>query len=342
MADVAADKKGGDRVQTADELNSLRTLILAPEQQEITELKERLDDPQIRAEELSRIIAEAIVIRAGRDRKLATALLPTIEEVIRDSVKRDPKFLADTIFPIIGPAIRRSIAESLRAMVQSMSDTLEHTFSWRGIQWRIESFRTGRSFAETVLMHTLVYRMEQLFLIHKETGLVLQHVAAESIDLKDADMVSAMLTAIQDFVNDSFSAKEDSSLQNLNMGELTIWIEQGPRTLLASVIRGNPPAELKTVLKEILENIEFEYNPALEDFKGDAAPFDLCKPDLTFCLTQAQKTDSRSNKATDAPAKIREKKQKTRKGQENIVLFIYIAAALCIIIIIVGFILSMQ
>ena len=340
MADSAADEKGRDGMHTSDELNSLRTLILAPEQLEITELKERLNDPAIRAEELSRVIAEAIVIRAATDRKLATALLPTIEEVLRDSVKRDPRFLADTIFPIIGPAIRRSIAESLRAMVQSMSDTLEHTFSWRGIQWRIESFRTGKSFAEIVLLHTLVYRMEQLFLIHKETGLVLQHVAAESIDMKDADMVSAMLTAIQDFVNDSFSAREDSSLQNLNMGELTIWIEQGPRTVLASVIRGNPPSELRTILKEILENIEFEYNSALDGFRGDAAPFEPCRPDLVYCLTQAQKTDGRTSREIAVPVKVKGKKQGKEKGNE--VLFIYIAAALCIIIVIIGFILSIQ
>jgi len=336
MSDNPSGNTGGEKMHNPDELNSLRTLILAPEQLEINELKERLNDPEIRAEELSRIIAEAIVIRASKDRKLATALLPTIEEVIRDSVKRDPKFLADAIFPIIGPAIRRSIAESLRAMVESMNNTLEHTFSWRGIKWRIESFRTGKPFAEIVLMHTLVYRMEQIFLIHKETGLVLQHVAAESVDSKDADMVSAMLTAIQDFVNDSFSAKEDSSLQNLSMGELIIWVEQGPRTVLASVIRGSPPRELKTLLKELLENIEFEYNSALNVFKGDAASFDPCKPDLQYCLTQAQKTDDKRDRTTAVPTKTKE----PLKKKENPVLFIYIAAAVCIVIIVIGYILS--
>jgi OOP family OmpA-OmpF porin len=338
MADVSADNRAVDSVHTPDELNSLRRLILAPEQIEISELKARMNNPAIRAEELSSIIAEAIVIRASRDRKLATALLPTIEEVIRDSVKRDPKFLADSIFPIIGPAIRRSIAESLRAMVESINNSLEHTFSWRGIKWRIESVRTGRPFAEIVLMHTLVYRMEQLFLIHRETGLVLQHIAAESIDLKDADMVSAMLTAIQDFVHDSFSAGEDSSLHNLNMGELTVWIEQGPRTILASVIRGNPPQELRNALKELLENIEFEYNTALNTYQGDAAQFEPCKPDLQFCLNSAQKTDRKSDRAIAVPVKKQDKKNK----KENIALFIYIAAALCILIIVAGFILSVR
>jgi OOP family OmpA-OmpF porin len=255
-----------NKMSDKGELAQLRTLMLAPEQSEINELKQRLNDPKIRAEELSRVVAEAIVMRTATDQRLATALLPTIEIVLRDVVKKDPKFLAETMFPIIGLAIRKAIAEALRSMVQSMNRTLEYAFSWHGILWRIESIRTGKPFAEIILLHTLIYRVEQLFLIHKETGLVLQHVAADSIDVKDADMVAAMLTAIQDFVNDSFSTKEDASLQNLNLGELTVWVEHAPKTLLAAVISGIPPQELRTILQEILENIEFEYGSAIADF----------------------------------------------------------------------------
>ena len=43
----------------------------------------------------------------------------------------------------------------------------------QGLKWRVESIRTGRPFAEIVLMHSLLYRVEQVFLIHRETGLVL-------------------------------------------------------------------------------------------------------------------------------------------------------------------------
>ena len=220
MPDASTENISQNKMPDTDELTHLRALLLSPEQSEIGELRERLNNPNIRAEELSRVIAEAIVMRASKDQKLATALLPTIEKVLRDTVKRDPKFMADTIFPVIGPAIRKAIAESLRSMMESLSTTLDYTFSWRGIQWRIESIRTGKPFAEIVLLHTLVYRVEQIFLIHKETGLVLQHVALPSIDVKDAGMVSGMLTAIQDFVNDSFSGKEDTALEKLNLGEL--------------------------------------------------------------------------------------------------------------------------
>ncbi len=338
MADATSGKPLKTQVSSTDELANLRALILEPEQSEIGELKRRLNDPKIRSEELSDIIAEAIVLRAAKDHKLATALLPTIETVLRDTVKKDPKFLADTLFPIIGPAIRKAIAEALRSMMQSLSATLEYTFSWRGIKWRIESIRTGKPLAEIIMLHTLIYRMEQVFLIHKETGLVLQHAAADSVDVKDAGMVSAMLTAIQDFVNDSFSGKEDSVLQNLNLGELTVWIEQGPRTILAAVIRGNPPQELRTQLQEITENIEFEYGFALDSFKGDAAPFESCKSSLLYYLSQAQQTDRKINRLPAVSSATR--KKSTAGKKDNYLIYLYIAGILCLIILILGFVLS--
>ncbi len=336
MPDASTDKMPTNKMPDTDELTHLRSLLLSPEQSEIGELRERLNNPDIRAAELSRVIAEAIVMRASKDQKLATALLPTIETILRDTVKKDPKFLADTIFPVIGPAIRKAISESLRSMMESLSSTLDYTFSWRGIQWRIESIRTGKPFAEIILLHTLIYRIEQIFLIHKETGLVLQHVALPSIDVKDAGMVSGMLTAIQDFVNDSFSGQEDTALEKLDLGELFVLTEQGPRTIVAAVIRGNPPHELKTQLQEIVENIEFEYNASLNNFKGDAAPFETTRPSLLYCLSQAQQTDRKANKTPALPKSTRKKEQK----RENLILYLYIAGAVCLLILIMGFIIS--
>ena len=337
MADGLTGSKPAGQLSPDDEMNNLRSLILEPEQTEINEIRERLNNPRLRAEELSRVIAEAIVLRASRDQKLATALLPTIETVLRDTVKKDPRFLADTIFPIIGPAIRKSIAESLRSMMESMTTALDHTFSWRGLKWRIESIRTGRPFAEIILLHTLIYRIEQIFLIHKETGLVLQHAALETAAVKDAGMVSGMLTAIQDFVNDSFAGKEETSLHNLDMGELIVWLEQGPRIVLASVIRGTPPPELRTRLKELVENIEFEYSLALDSFKGDATRFDPCQADFKYLLAQSQLTDRKANKA---PASSPPVAGKRPSKPHNPMYYIYIAGAICLVILAIAYVLS--
>jgi hypothetical protein len=56
-------------------------------------------------------------------------------------------------------------------MMQSFNQTIDHSLSFKGLAWRIEAWRTGRPFAEVVLLHTLRFRVEQLFLIHRDTGL---------------------------------------------------------------------------------------------------------------------------------------------------------------------------
>jgi hypothetical protein len=341
MNNAASDRQKENHSHDKDELADLRALLISPEQRDITTLKQRLDNPTIHAEEISNVLAEAIIIRASRDKKLAQALLPTIEQTIRDSVRKDPKFLADAIFPVIGPAIRKAIAESIRAMVQSLNETLSYSFSRQGLIWRLESIRTGKPFAEIVLLHTLIYRIEQVFLIHRETGLVLQHIAAESVNIKDADMVSGMLTAIQDFVHDSFSTDEDQTLQSLNVGEFIVWIEPGSQATLAAVIRGNPPEELRTSLKEVLERIEFEQSQALYSFSGDITPFEESRYLLKACLVQDK--ENIKNKRTTPKKATADKIRKTSKNNGTDLVWLLVGAGLiCLLAIIAGIILSIM
>src|SRR5262245_50811213 len=169
------------------------------------------------------------------------ALTPPVERAITASVRKNPGPLADALFPVMGPAIRKAVNAALAGMVDGLNRTLEHSLSWRSLAWRVEALRTGRSFGEVMLAHTLVYRVEQLFLIESTSGLLLQHLAPGTDGVRDADMVSGMLTAIRDFVKDSFGVAGDDALEGLKVGELSIWIEQGPRAVLAGVVRGVAP-----------------------------------------------------------------------------------------------------
>jgi outer membrane protein OmpA-like peptidoglycan-associated protein len=200
-------------------------------------------------------------------------LAPTIQATLRESVRTNPHVLADALFPVMGPAIRKSITETLRSMIESFNEALEHSLSWRGVQWRVEALRTGKPFAEIVLMHSLLFRVEQVFLIHRETGLVLNHVTAPAVLSQDPAMVAGMLSAIQQFVRDSFSSPREESLDSMTVGGLEVWIEEGPHAVLAAVIRGHAPADYRVALKETLEAIERDFGSALDHFQGDAAPF---------------------------------------------------------------------
>lgn len=274
----------------------LRNLLLSQEQEQIVALRERLLNPESRAEDVSAVVAEAIRLRREKtgDEALADALGPPVEEVLRESVHKDPRTLADALFPVMGPAIRRSIAESLRAMLQSFNESLDHSLSIQGIKWRIEALRTGRPFAEVVLLHSLVYRVEQVFLIHKTTGLLLQHVLAPAVAAQDPDMVSGMLSAIQDFVRDSFQTSQGETLNTMQVGELQVWVEQGPQAILAAVIRGHAPEQFHFTLREKIEGVHRTLGQALVEFEGNPAPFDAFREDLEECLEARFKTEGRS------------------------------------------------
>jgi outer membrane protein OmpA-like peptidoglycan-associated protein len=257
----------------------------------------------VQCDEVGDVLPDAIIQRTRRDDRLAKATLPIIEENIRQSVIRNPDVLADALFPAIGPAIRRAIAEALGQMVQSLNQTLENSVSPKGLRWRFEAWQTGKPFAEVVMLNSLIYRVEEVFLIHRETGGLLQHVSAQKNVSQDADMVSAMLTAIQDFAHDSFNDSENATLDSLTLNELSVWIERSPDAILAAVIRGNPPLALREIFKEAIEAIQFVQREDFENFDGDTTRFEKSRPMLDNCL-QFQLSTSDEKKRILAPFNV--------------------------------------
>ncbi|MCI0539218.1 MAG: OmpA family protein [Verrucomicrobiales bacterium] len=267
-----------------DALDQLRQILFGQEKRTLFGLQQRLDDPVLHAEDVSRVLPRAVARCARRDDRLAHAMAPAVESALKSSVKRDPGILTNAIFPIIGPAIRKALAESFGRLVQSFNHALEHSLSWRGLKWRVEAWRTGRPFAEVVLYHTLVFRVEQVFLIHQPTGLLLQHVLAPEVQSNNEDVISGMLTAVQSFVRDSFRVGPGGELQTIRVGELDVWVEAGPHAALAFVIRGRAPEEFRQKLVDTLEGIHRDEALALSFFKGDTTVFQFVRPRLEECL----------------------------------------------------------
>jgi OOP family OmpA-OmpF porin len=218
------------------------------------------------------------------DQALAAALQPIIEGALRKSASGEPQFWTEIFFPIIGPAIRKAVASSLSEMVRSLNQVLEYSLSPRMLVWRWEAFRSGKALAEIILLRTLVYRVEQVFLIHRETGLLLDHVTAPGVEAMEAGAVSAMLTAIQDFVQDSFGVVRGELLRTIHVGALNVWIEHGPHVLVAAVIRGTPPTTVRQVMRTAVEAIHAEHGLDLKNFSGRSDVFAGARARLDSCI----------------------------------------------------------
>jgi len=289
--------------ERAEELESLRAILVDPERRHLAELQDRLDDLDVRAHEVGEVLPQ-VLLRHSHDPAVARALAPAVERAVTTSVQRNPKPLADALFPIMGPAIRKAVAASLAGMIESLNRTLEHAFSRQSIHWRLEAMRTGKSFAEVVLLKTLLFRVEQVLLIDRNTGLLLQHAHTGSAATKDADMVSGMLSAIRDFVQDSFQASghvsDPDALESLKVGDLAVWIEPGPHAILAAVIRGSAPRDFRRVLQDTVETIHLEFGEALEAFDGDARPLDGSLTVLEECLKTEYRAEDRRGRSKGA------------------------------------------
>jgi len=88
------------------------------------------------------------------------------------------------------------------------------------------------------------------------------------------------LSAIQSFVHDAFSADEFDGLNTMQVGELSVWIEWGPKAVLAAVIRGAGPQKLREAMQIRLEEIHNHYATELNEYDGDSLHFEKLTPEL--------------------------------------------------------------
>ena len=187
------------------DLEQLKELLFGAEKEALQSITERIGRREVRTADVADILPEAIHLSHRKDGELVDSLTQPVGECLRNAVRDDPRTYGDALYPVMGPAIRKAIAHALRTLSQQISEAVEHSISPKGLKWRWQASRAGVPFGEFLLQKTLRFRVEQAYLISRENGLLVGHVHHESSKIKDSDAVSAMFTAIQDFVKESFS-----------------------------------------------------------------------------------------------------------------------------------------
>ena len=266
-----AESRDGDRVEVVpletrapespaedpDDFDRLKTILFGDERGTLEALDARVEKVEAIQRDLPSRLPGAIEraqqgIGAAR---MSTALARPVTDALASAVGQNRQLIVDVLFPVIGPAIRKAIAEALRNLVADLNGAIESSLTPRGIRWRIEAWRSGAPYAEVVLRHTLKYGIDHVFLIERDSGLVLDRESAPHLPELDADAIAGMLTAIGAFVRDSVGRDGSGTLDSARVGEHLLWVVQGPRANLACFIHGVPPANLHAVLEQRLEAI---------------------------------------------------------------------------------------
>ena len=287
-----------------NDLDKLKSLLFGAEKESLDSIKDRVERPETRAVDVADILPEAIYQSHKNGDHLSVSLRAPVGECLEQAIHEDPKKYGDALYPVMGPAIRKSIMEALRAIAQQVNQAVEQSLTPQGLRWRFNAWRSGVPFGDYVVQKTLLYRVEQAYLISRENGLLMAHVHHEVASIKDSDAVSAMFTAIQDFVKESFSPDRSGRLESADMGEFTLWAVHGPHALLVCVIRGVPPKHLRADLSGILERVHFRHGEAMRTFAGDTAPLLGVEEEMEECLRFEALHDSEKKRKVSVPMLI--------------------------------------
>ncbi len=282
------------------QIEELRQIIVGANAEELAELKQRIEDVESRTRDVSEVLAPAI--RESDKQALVSSLQAPVSLSLKQAIRSEPQDYAEILYPVMAPSIRRAISQAISSLLVTINKTMESATSVKGIKTRIQSIRTGVPYAELALRQSLLYRVEHVYLIDRESGLQIAEVTSQDTQSLDGDAVSAMFSAIQSFVQDSFSRDRSALLTDLKVGDHNVWVANGPKLMLACVILGDAPEGLKDDLYDALYKIRTDYANPIAEFDGDIERFEgvqsIMQPLLQLRLREGENSASEPSNAT--------------------------------------------
>ncbi len=122
--------------------------------------------------------------------------------------------------------------------------------------------------------------IEDIYLIHRNAGILLQRKTWRDKDVIDPDLVAGMFQGVLNFVNDSFSSGERSKFSRMDIKGYIILVYDSELVSLAIVFAGEGEEilyhsidRIRVVMKETAESVENAYRDDLENYKGDVSAF---------------------------------------------------------------------
>ncbi len=244
---------------------SMREKLLAPEYQ-------RLDQLEMQVAELQAQLRD-------RDALIRT-MAPLVSQMIAQRVQESRDEVAEALYPVIGRTIQRAVSEAMRDLARRIDLTLRRSMRPRFLVGLMLKRLRGVKPEEAALRQALPFQVRELFLLHRESGLLIQHISAVGT-LADADLIGSMLTAIRAYVADSFEAGNGTSLDAIEYGSgKHILIEEGQAALIAVLVQGVEPAGFRAALRQQLFELHHTAGTLLRNFNGDPLDPAMLLPQL--------------------------------------------------------------
>ena len=235
-------------------------------------------------------------IRLDED-AISQALGPEMGKAIKAQIELERDAMVDALYPVIGNTISKYMVE----VVQEINRKVENTLSPEGFKRKIRAKIQGVSEAELILQESVGCHVQAVFLIDKDSGIVIEKFQKQGEDEPelDSDMVAGMLTAIRSFANDCIVS--DSELDTIDYGNWQIHLEVAGYCYLAVVLRGEPTKESIGKIRHVFGEIVLNYGSAIEKFEGD---FTTVPPAIKPKLSELTESEQEESKQASSPTTL--------------------------------------
>ena len=270
--------------QTADDprLSKLKEILLRDDEDAIRELKaeiRRLESAIHDRDQLMQLLGP--VIADVLDRKIhdakgdmAKALAPVMADAIKVQVREAKEDVVDALYPVIGRMITKAVSEAIKRLAENINQQINRRLKFQLWLKRRRARAMGVDVGEMLLAEEGGFFLEELFFIHRSSGLLIMYVGQNhNTRTKDAGVLGGMLTVIKTFVEDAFSENGEGELREIEYSNRGIRIDPGRYTYLAAVYQGVPPPEFDEALQRLHHRIHSKYYKKLREYDGNNVPF---------------------------------------------------------------------
>ena len=245
-------------MEDQDKLKILKELLF-------TEEKEYANSIARKVEELSKVVHQKRELSTKVDpiiedrldqfvAEIPKSLGPVITEALKEEIKKSQDTVIEALFPIIGKMIKKYIAHEMKLLSDNINKKTKEAFSFKNWFKRTKAKAKGIDDGDLAISDYAKPKLIQMFVVEKESGILITDYSPLSEDTIDKDMVAGMLTAIKSFVEDAFQGG-DQNLEAIEYELYTIHIQNFYSYYIAAVISGT----YNIAFKEVLENQIIEF-----------------------------------------------------------------------------------
>ncbi len=260
LADLAKriDALAGKTAAAEAELSAALRSLGENEGRSRAEIATRIDQIAARVGDDSRLeqsvaaILDGALRRAENDKHadISDAVAPFVVNTVRTEIRNSKDELVEALYPVTGRIVRAYVASAMKDLVDQINRRLE----MNPVMLRLRSLTTGRSVAELAIADSQRLTVEELYLIRRGTGELVERWPAGGSGNRD-QVMSGVLTAINEFATEAFDA-DGNAMRQIDLGGDRVYLRESVAYLLAAKCSGSAPVAVEQLIDEtFLESI---------------------------------------------------------------------------------------